>query len=111
MLATVILNSFFIASFFVNSTQQTKVPHLAFLFLSIRDLLVGLLLIPICIHWFIVSLGFFEGDEVLCRFTAFADFFLAASYPFILISLAIILYTRKYPKLEERSYGLPMVSL
>jgi len=83
-------------------------PHIVFLILSVRDLMVALILIPICIDWFIVNVGFFEGDEILCKFAGFLDFFLAAEYPIILIVFAVILYTRKYPKLEEGNFDLPM---
>ena len=72
---------------------------------------MALILIPICVHWFIVNVGFFEGDEILCRFAAFLDFFLAAEYPILLITLSIILYSRKYPKLEDRIYGLQLDEL
>jgi hypothetical protein len=70
--------------------------------------MVALIVIPLCINWFVVNVGFFEGGEILCRFSAFLDFFLAAEYPILLISLSIILYSRKYPKLEDRSYGLEL---
>ena len=103
LLSSLILNTVFLASFFVNSSKQRLMPHLAFFFLSVRDLLVALILIPICVNWYIVNMGFFEGDEIFCRCTAFLDFFLAAEYPLLLIFLAIILYSRKYPKLEDRN--------
>jgi hypothetical protein len=45
---------------------------------------------------------------MLCKFAGFLDFFLAAEYPILLVILSIILYTRKYPKLEEGNFGLPM---
>ncbi len=108
LVASIILNTFFLASFVINSAQQKYMPHILFLLLAVRDLLVALILIPICVDWFIVNVGFFEGDEIFCKFTGFLDFFLAAEYPIILIVLAVILYTRKYPKLEEGNFDLPM---
>ena len=108
LVASIILNTFFLASFAINSAKQKYMPHIVFLLLSVRDLMVALILIPICIDWFIVNVGFFEGDEILCKFAGFLDFFLAAEYPIILIVLAVILYTRKYPKLEEGNFDLPM---
>ena len=83
LLASLLLNIVFLASFSINSSQQKFLPHILFLCLSIRDLLVAFILIPICVHWFIVNAGFFEGDEILCRFSAFLDFFLAAEYPIL----------------------------
>jgi hypothetical protein len=106
--ACVILNIFFLASFAVNAAKQKYIPHILLLCLSIRDLLVAIVLIPICIDWFIVNVGYFEGGEILCKFTGFLDFFLAAEYPIILVVFSIILYTRKYPKLEEGNFDLPM---
>ena len=108
LLACVILNIFFLASFAINGSKQKFIPHILFLLLSVRDLLVAVILIPICIDWFIVNVGFFEGDEILCKFAGFLEFFLAAEYPIILIVLSVILYTRKYPKLEEANFDLPM---
>ena len=44
----------------------------------------------------------------MCKFTAFLDFTMATEYPMILIVFAIILYTRKFPKLEDTLDQLPM---
>lgn len=108
LVACLVLNIVFVASFVVNFSKQKMMPHILFLLLSIRDLLVAIILIPICIDWFIINVGYFEGDEIFCKFAGFLDFFLAAEYPILLIMLSIILYTRKYPKLEEGNFGLPM---
>ena len=108
LLVSLALNVFFLASFVANAAKQKMMPHLVFLFLSVRDLLVALILIPICIDWFIINIGFFEGDEIFCRCTAFLDYFLAAQYPILLIFLSIILYSRKYPKLEDRNFVFPL---
>lgn len=108
LVACLVLNLIFIASFVVNSTKQKYMPHILFLLLAVRDVMVAVIVIPICIDWFIVNVGFFEGDEIFCKFAGFIDFFLAAEYPILLSILSIILYTRKYPKLEEGNFGLPM---
>jgi hypothetical protein len=43
LVACVILNLFFLASFFVNFGKQKLMPHILFLLLSVRDLLVPIL--------------------------------------------------------------------
>ena len=44
----------------------------------------------------------------MCKFTAFFDFTLATEYALLIITMAIILYTRKFPKLEDTLEELPM---
>ena len=55
--------------------------------------------------------GEFDGGEILCQITAFFDFTLASEYAILLITFAIILYTRKFPKLEDTLDELPMEAM
>lgn len=83
-------------------------PFMVIFMLALRDLMVGFLLIPICVHWYIANIGAFPGGHILCSVTAFLDFTLATEYALILIVFSIILYTRKFPKIEDTLDHLPM---
>ena len=62
----------------------------------------------IYIFRYIVNYGGFIAGDIMCKFTAFLDFTMATEYPMILIVFAIILLTRKFPKLEDTLDQLPM---
>ena len=51
LLAGVCLNCIFLGAFLSNWTNLKKLPHLICFTLAIRDILVALILIPICIDW------------------------------------------------------------
>ena len=57
---------------------------------------------------YIINFGGFIAGEFMCKFTSFLDFTMATEYPLILIVFAIILYTRKFPKLEDTLDQFPM---
>ncbi len=101
LLAGVILNAVFLGSFMCNWFAQKKMPHMVLFVLAIRDLLVALILIPIMVDWYVVHVGAFSSGEMMCRIAAFFDFTLATEYAMILVVFSIILYTRKFPKIED----------
>ena len=80
LLGGVLLNSSIIGAFAFDWKNLKKMPHLVIFMLCIRDLLVSLVLIPMCVNWYIVNLGVFSGGHVLCAFAAFFDFTMAAEY-------------------------------
>ena len=100
LLACCGLNFAFLSSFIQNGMgdKSRKVPNVVFLCMSTRDLIVCLVLIPICIDWYVIENGRFTGGFILCKFTGFLDFFLLAQYPILIITFGIILLTRKFPK-------------
>ena len=51
LLAGLIMNGVFLGAFLYNWSNLKKLPHLACFMLSIRDLIVALILIPICVDW------------------------------------------------------------
>ena len=53
-------------------------------------------------------MGAFPGGQILCRITAFFDYTLATEYALLLIVMAVVLYTRKFPKFEDTLDDLPM---
>jgi len=108
LLACIVLNGAVLGSFMFDWKNLKKMPHTLILTLCIRDLLVALILIPICIDWYIVHVGAFPGGQILCRITAFFDFTLATEYALLLIVMAVVLYTRKFPKFEDTLDDLPM---
>jgi len=111
--ACLLLNLFFLASFCVNGLggRPRKAPNVALLCLSLRDLMVCLVLIPICIDWYVVNSGFFKGGFILCKFAAFLEHFLAAEYPLLVIAFAIVLLTRKFPKVRVSSAVIRVSSI
>lgn len=108
LIITLILGLLFNLAFvfsFIGNRNIRKMPHWTFLCLSVRDLLVSVILIPIVTDWFVVNLGFWNGGKFLCELAGFFDFFLLAEYPLILVTLGITLYTRQY---SQEGLDLPM---
>ena len=101
LLAGVILNGLVVGSFLFDWKNLKKMPHTVVFTLCIRDLLVALILIPICVDWYVVHVGAFSSGEIMCKITSFFDYALAAQYALILVIFAVILYTRKFPKFED----------
>ncbi len=46
-----VLNGSIFCAFLFNWKSLKKIPHLAIFMLCLRDLLVALILIPLCVHW------------------------------------------------------------
>ena len=101
LLIGVILNGLVVGSFLFDWKNLKKMPHTAVFTLCIRDLLAALILIPICVDWYIVNVGAFASGEIMCKIASFFDYALAAQYALILVIFAVILYTRKFPKFED----------
>ena len=102
LIACIILNAFFLSSYVINGISKARrAPNIALICLSIRDLIVCLILIPICIDWYVINLGYFTGGLILCKFTAFLEYYVQAHYPMTIIAFAVILLTRKFPKVED----------
>ena len=108
LLACCGLNFAFLSSFIQNGMgdKSRKVPNVVFLCMSTRDLIVCLVLIPICIDWYVIENGRFTGGFILCKFTGFLDYFLLAQYPILIIVFGIILLTRRFPKAVSKKYHL-----
>ena len=104
-MASLVLNLGFLLSF-VGSPNIRQQPHWALLFLSIRDLLVTLVLIPSAIDWFVTNFGMWSGGMIWCKTAGFLDFALAFEYPLLLLAIAFILYTRRHGPPE--GLDLPM---
>lgn len=51
LIAGIILNSVFLSAYLYNWSNFKKLPHLFCFVLSIRDFIVALVMIPICIDW------------------------------------------------------------
>ena len=94
-----LLNFVFLSSFVQNGMGGfRKAVNVVFLCMTVRHLIVCTILIPICINWYVVDEGYFNGGEILCKFTGFLDYFMQAEYPILIIAFAVILLTRKFPK-------------
>ena len=107
LLASLFLNFGFLLSFAGNPNIR-RLPHWTFLMLCVRDLAVTLVLIPTAIDWFVVNMGIWGGGAIWCKVAGFLDFALAMEYPLLLISLAVILYTRRFVAVGEEPLDLPM---
>ncbi|XP_023324282.1 uncharacterized protein LOC111698230 [Eurytemora carolleeae] len=92
-----VLNSVYLLGYLVCPGAMLQVPHVAIVGLAIRDLIVCLIVIPAAIDWFIVGLSTWSGGDAWCATAIFFDFYLNALYPLLLITLCVILYTRKVP--------------
>ena len=101
LLAGVVLNGVVIGSFLGDWKNLQKMPHTVVFTLCIRDLLVALILIPICVDWYVVHVGSFASGEIMCKISAFFDYTLATEYALLLVIFGVILYTRKFPKFED----------
>ena len=65
----------------------------------------------LCIHStfrYIIHVGAYPSGQIMCQVTAFFDFTMAFEYPLLLFIFALILYTRKFPKIEDTLDNLPM---
>ncbi len=63
------------------------------------------------LDWFIVGLSTWSGGDAWCATAIFFDFYLNALYPLLLITLCVILYTRKVPPvLPPSRYITPLDS-
>ena len=93
------LNFAFLISFIQNGMGGfRKIPNVVFICMSLRDLIVCAVLIPICIDWYVIENGVFAGGFILCKFTGFLDYWMLAQYPILIIVFGVILLTRKFPK-------------
>ena len=101
LLAGLVLNGVVIGSFLGDWKNLRKMPHTVVFTLCIRDLLVALILIPICVDWYVVHVGSFASGEIMCKISAFFDYTLATEYALLLVIFGVILYTRKFPKFED----------
>ena len=103
LVATIItccgLNFAFLISFVQNGMGGfRKIPNVVFLCMTVRDLIVCTILLPICIDWYVIENGYFTGGFILCKFTGFLDYFMMGEYPILIIMFGLILLTRKFPK-------------
>ena len=94
--ACLVLNFLFLASFVINGLSGVrKAPNVALLCISVRDLLVALVLIPICIDWYVANTGYFASGEFVCKLAAFFEHYLMAQYPVLLLAFGLVLLTRR----------------
>lgn len=93
----IILNSVYLFGYLVCPGAMIQVPHVAVIGLVVRDLLVCLIVLPAAIDWLVVGLSSWSGGTGWCGAAIFFDFYLSALYPMILVTLCMILYTRKMP--------------
>ena len=107
ILCSLILNLGFALAFVGNKAIRC-LPHWPLLCLCVRDLCVTLVLIPIAIDWFVVNFGIWRSGEVFCQVAGFFDYTLATCYPLILISMGVILYTRRYYPHQHDGFDLPI---
>ena len=56
-----------------------------------------LVCLPIFLDWYVINSGYFTAGAGLCKFTAFFDHFLMAQYPVLILALALVLLTRRFP--------------
>ena len=102
MVVGLLLNTVYLAGYWLFPRAALEVPHVAIASLAVRDLLVCLLVIPASLDWLVAGLVSWPGGEIWCKTAVFFDYYLLTLHPLLLTLLAIILFTRKVPpKLPE----------
>ena len=102
MLVGILLNTVYLAGYWLFPRAALEVPHVAIASLAVRDLLVCLLVIPASLDWLVAGLVSWPGGEIWCKTAVFFDYYLLTLHPLLLSLLAIILFSRKVPpKLPE----------
>jgi len=102
MVAGLVLNAVYLLGYLICPRALIQVPHIAIAGLALRDLMVCLIIIPTAMDWVSVGLSKWNGGEIWCGTAVFFDFYLSSVYPLLLISLCLILYTRKLPPKPSR---------
>lgn len=95
MVVGISLNLLYLAGYRACPRAGREVPHVCLVWLAVRDILVCLILFPTAMDWLIVNLSEWSGGDAWCSIAGFFDFYLNAVYPLLLISLIIVLYSRK----------------
>jgi len=97
LLSGLLLNGIYLLGYLVCPRAMLEVPHVAMVSLAIRDLLVCLFVLPAALDWLIVGLTSWPGGQIWCQTAVFFDYYLNTLHPFLILTLCLILYTRKLP--------------
>ena len=97
MLVGIVLNTIYLAGYWLFPRAMLEVPHTAIVSLAVRDLLVCLVVLPASLSWVVAGFVEFPGGDVWCKIAVFFDYYLLTVHPLLIIVLCLILYTRKVP--------------